>query len=99
MRFSSWYPLDDAGQHVPDEPGVFQIRTSQVRTYPTGRSAMAHYGWGDDLRASVLAFAASGQPDWRCRHATDLDARTPNLVCEHLLTRFRERFGTDPTAT
>lgn len=98
LRFTPWYPLADAEARVPAEAGVFQVRAPDLLRYPTGRSAMVHYGCGQDLRASVRAFVASnGSHDWLCRHVTALGSRSAEAHLERLLGRFRSRFGSEPS--
>lgn len=98
LRFTPWYPLVDAEASVPAEAGVFQVRASGLLAYPTGRSAMIHYGSGPNLRDAVRAFVAGhGAHDWLCRHVTGLGSRSPEAHCERLLGRFRSRFGSEPS--
>lgn len=97
MRFTSWYPAEQIAERVPTSPGVFQVRAEVLREYPTGRSAMVHYGCGDDLRATMLAWARThGFAGARYRHADAL-ARAPTDALEILLARFVSRFGSPPS--
>lgn len=97
MRFSSWYGPDHIAERAPEGPGVFQVRAEQLRSYPTGRSAMVHYGEADDLRATMLAWAsANGFAGARYRHA-DMLARPPADALATLISRFESRFGSPPT--
>jgi hypothetical protein len=94
MRFSSWYDAEQIEQRAPAGPGVFQVRVAELIRYPTGRSAMIHYGAADQLRAAMLAWAqANGPADARYRHADDLGSRTPEQALEILNRRFNDRFG------
>lgn len=83
MKFGPWYPLAEAAQHAPAAAGLFQVRlASGLLDYPTGRSAMVHYGWSDsDLRAEVLAFAAALRPR-RSSGPASLTSDVP-LLCRH----------------
>jgi hypothetical protein len=96
VRFCSWYPAEQIAVRAPTGAGVFQVRAEQLREYPTGRSAMVHYGCGDDLRATMLAWASSHDfAGARYRHADAL-ARTPAAALAILLARFVTRFGSPP---
>jgi hypothetical protein len=96
VRFVGWYPAEQIAEQAPAGPGVFQVRAEQLREYPTGRSAMIHYGCGDDLRAAMLSWA-SAHPlaGARYRHADAL-ARAPADALAILLARFVSRFGSSP---
>lgn len=102
MRFVPWYPLSEAEAHAPRAPGVFQVRVEAgLVEYPTGRSAMIHYGAAADVRRAVAELAAAhpGAP-WLCRHAVELTPREsadPEAALAVLLDRFRRRFGMPPT--
>jgi hypothetical protein len=101
MRFGRWYPLAEASAHAPAEPGVFQVRVrSGPVDYPTGKSAMIHYGASLDLRTAVTAFAAQHPgTDWLCRHTielTDAGRAHPAQLCDQLLSRFSRQFGSRP---
>lgn len=102
MNFCPWYALADAGAHAPSTPGVFQVRITQgLLDYPRGKSAMIHYGWGQDVRAAAQGFAAVHPGvDWLCRHAEELTARERALglegAFEVLVSSFVQRFGTPP---
>lgn len=97
MKFTSWYSAEQIAEQAPARPGVFQVRAEQLREYPTGRSAMVHYGCGDDLRATMLAWASThGFVGARYRHANDL-ARAPKDALAILLSRFVSRFGSPPS--
>ena len=96
MQFTSWYPAEQIAERAPADAGVFQVRAEQLREYPTGRSAMVYYGSGDDLRATMLAWAsAHGFVGARYRHADAL-ARAPHDALATLLARFESRFGSPP---
>jgi hypothetical protein len=102
MGFGRWFPLDQAAAHAPAGPGVFQVRLAHgLISYPTGRSAMIHYGASADLRQSVaeLARAHVGR-EWLCRFA-DPDsapaaAAAPDAMLAQLVDAFRRRFGAPP---
>lgn len=101
MRFGPWYPLDEAARRTPAAAGVFQVRLAGgLLAYPTGRSAMVHYGWSDsDLRAEVLAFAAGRELALLCRHAEEMTAaelRYPRAAHDRLREQFIHRFGAPP---
>lgn len=97
MQFCSWYPAEQIAERAPAGPGVFQVRGEPLREYPTGRSAMVHYGCGEDLRATMLAWASThGFAGARYRHA-DAHARPPSDVLSTLLARFTSRFGSPPS--
>ena len=102
MRFCPWYPLADAGAHAPSTPGVFQVRIAHgLVDYPRGKSAMIHYGWGQDVGATAQAFSAAHPGvDWLCRHAEELTARERAIgldaAFEALVGSFVQRFGTPP---
>jgi hypothetical protein len=75
---------------------VFQVRAEQLLEYPTGRSAMVHYGHGEDLRAAMLAWASEHDfPGARYRHMEGL-AGAPQDAIETLVARFVSRFGAPP---
>ncbi len=106
MKFCPWYALGERERHLPSGAGVFQIRVARgLIEYPRGKSAMLYYGWGDELRAVVDAFAAKHPGrDWLCRHneggLSGLDSRERTLglagSCQQLLERFAQRFGVAP---
>jgi hypothetical protein len=102
VNFCPWYALADAGEHAPSTPGVFQVRLAQgLLEYPRGKSAMIHYGVGQDVRAAARAFAgAHPGVDWLCRHAEELTARERVIgleaAFEALVGSFVQRFGTPP---
>ena len=98
MRFSAWYEADEIERRAPAGSGVFQVRAPTLLDYPAGRSAMVHYGRGDELRSVMLAWAARhGRPGWRYRHAQELGSKTPEQVLTQLERRFLARFGAPPT--
>jgi hypothetical protein len=95
MGFGRWFPLDQAPAHAPAGPGVYQIRlASGLLSYPTGRSAMVHYGAARDLRTAVadLARAHAGR-DWLCRFA---EPAAPDDLLADLQAAFSRRFGALP---
>lgn len=101
MRFVSWYPLAEAGEHAPPTPGVFQIRVrAGLVDYPRGKSAMIYYGWGREVRAAATAFlAAHPGADWLCRHAVQMsewELDHPAAVAGQFVERFEARFGSPP---
>jgi hypothetical protein len=96
LRFTSWYPAEQIAERAPAQPGVFQVRAEQLLEYPTGRSAMVHYGHGEDLRAAMLAWASEHEfAGARYRHADAL-ARAPKDALASLISRFVSRFGAPP---
>jgi hypothetical protein len=97
VRFTSWYGAEQIAERASPRAGVFQVRAEHLRDYPTGRSAMVHYGCGEDLRATMLAWAtAHGFEGARYRHA-DVLARPPADALASLLSRFLSRFGAPPS--
>lgn len=96
-RFCSWYPLAEAATKAPIAAGVYQIKLPHVIDYPTGKSAMIHYGASGEIRAALTSLAAAhpGQP-WLCRHLEER-AADPDAVLRDLLGQFRRRFGAPPT--
>ena len=97
MRFCSWYPAEDIAALAPEGPGVFQVRVADLLRYPKGRSAMIHYGQSQQLRETMLAWAAEqGPADARYRHTEELGSRTPAEELARLEARFIDRFGEPP---
>lgn len=97
MQFTSWYSAEQIAERAPAQAGVFQVRAEQLREYPTGRSAMVHYGCADDLRETMLTWASThGFAGARYRHADAL-ARSPRDALAILLARFVSRFGSPPS--
>ena len=97
MRFSSWYPAEQIPTRAPARAGVFQIRAAGLLDYPSGRSAMVHYGADEDLRAALEAWAAAhGREGFLYRHADELGGKTPGEQLQRLLSRFEGRFGAAP---
>ena len=97
MRFSSWYLASQIELRAPTGAGVFQVRGASLSMYPTGRSAMVHYGASESLRGEMQRWAqADGRAGCLYRHADDLDTRSPSAVLERLLERFGQRFGAPP---
>jgi hypothetical protein len=96
VNFCPWYPLRGAGAHAPAGPGVFQVRVARgLLAYPRGKSAMIHYGWGQDVRAAAEAFAAAYPGvDWLCRHAVGVDG--VEAAFGVLVGMFVQRFGAAP---
>ncbi len=102
MRFVPWYALADAAERAPASPGMFQVRVrAGLIDYPRGKSAMIHYGFGEDVRAAAAAFSAAHPGvDWLCRHAEDISPREigdPEALCRRYIEQFRARFGAPPT--
>jgi hypothetical protein len=99
VRFGPWYPLADAGDHAPIEPGILQLRLATgLIDYPKGKSAMVHYAHVQDLRASALALATTHVgANFVCRHLIEID-RATDLAAFHAKLRdeFVRRFGTPP---
>lgn len=102
MRFGRWHRLDQAAAEAPAGPGVFQVKiASGLIDYPTGKSAMIHYGAARDVRSAVsdLARAYAGR-DWMCRFSEEMTAREaadPDAMLADLLVTFRRRFGAPPS--
>ena len=97
MRFSAWFPASEIEDTAPDGEGVYQVRTGEVRDYPRGRSAMAHYEAAANLRAQMRRFAdAHPESELLYRFADELGASTPEAALEKLVRRFTERFGSAP---
>jgi len=102
MTFGRWYPLAQAGDNAPAQPGVLQLRLEQgLVDYPTGKSAMIHYALCPDLRRSAGELAAlHDQSPWLCRHSETLtSAERADLEAAfvRLVDTFRARFGAAPT--
>ena len=94
MRFCPWYPLDEAAAHAPAARGVLQVRVADgLLDYPTGKSAMVHYEYADDVRAAALAYAR-GRAGLLARHLIEGD--DPAGIHARLLRDFRARFGASP---
>ena len=102
IRFGEWVPLAEAAARAPRGAGVYQIKVADgLIDYPTGRSAMIHYGAATDVGDAVAALAAAhpGRA-WMCRFAEGLEARGGAEVdgmLQELMTRFRRRFGAPPS--
>jgi hypothetical protein len=102
MKFGRWYALAEAHSCAPAEPGVYQLRVRQgLVEYPTGKSAMVHYGAGDDVRAALLELSTEhGDRDLLARHAVEMstiERADPSAAARQLLDRFERRFGAQPT--
>jgi hypothetical protein len=101
MRFGRWHRLDEAAAEAPAAPGVFQLKIAAgLIDYPTGKSAMIHYGAARDLR-QVVAELARANPgrDWMCRFSEEMSAREaadPDAIVAELVATFRRRFGAPP---
>jgi hypothetical protein len=97
VEFCSWYSLADAAVAAPAAPGVYQIKQPNVIDYPTGKSAMIHYGAASDVRAALLALAERHpRGPWLARHQLATPEAGVRLLDE-LLARFRQRFGGEPS--
>jgi hypothetical protein len=100
MRFCPWYPLDEATQRAPRQPGVYQVKVpAGLLDYPGGKSAMIHYGAGPDLAAALGAFASQHPGSgWLARHQADgRAAASPGALLAELLGQFERRFGSAPS--
>jgi hypothetical protein len=101
MRFGRWHRLDEAAAAAPAAPGVFQLKIAAgLIDYPTGKSAMIHYGAARDLR-QVVAELARVNPgrEWMCRFSEEMSAREaadPDAIVAELVATFRRRFGAPP---
>lgn len=99
MRFDTWYPLGDAGDRAPTDPGVWQVRLATgLLDYPRGKSAMVHYAYAADVRAAAQAWAsAHGAEGLVCRHLIETDPTTDlPAFCAKLSDEFVRRFGAPP---
>jgi hypothetical protein len=101
MRFCPWYPLSSAAAFAPATPGVYQVKiASGLIDYPTGRSAMIHYGAARDVRSAVSELAAVHRDrGWLCRHSDEMtaaEAEHPERTLADLLGQFERRFGSPP---
>jgi len=109
LTFGRWFPYASALGHMPDEPGVFQLRREQgLVDFPRGKSAMLRYGAAENsLRRSFsellsepgsTAMTETGDgvrvaEAWLVRWAT---SPIPREHYERLLRGFSERFGAPP---
>jgi hypothetical protein len=104
VKFGTWFELGDAPRVAPPEAGVVQARSTALRQYPAGRSAMVFYGASgseESLRAYVAGRGAPG-----LARASALGAglirfgatAEPEAALTTLLRRFVERFGAPPVA-
>ena len=99
MRFGPWYPLADAGDLAPAEPGVLQLRRAHgLVDYPRGKSAMVWYAHGHDVRAAATALAITyADQDLVCRHLIEIEPGTDLAsFCNKLRSDFVHRFGSVP---
>ena len=102
VRFGEWVPLAQGAARAPRGPGVYQVKLSSgLIDYPTGRSAMIHYGAEEDVARAVAALAEAhpGRP-WMVRFAEGLEARGRadlDGMLHELMSRFRRRFGAPPS--
>lgn len=98
MRFGLWYPLAEAADHAPAEPGILQLRlASGLLDYPRGKSAMVHYAYEADTRAAALALAAAHATGFVCRHLIEFpDATELGTFYAKLRDEFVRRFGAPP---
>ncbi|HZS38422.1 MAG TPA: hypothetical protein VFF06_16420 [Polyangia bacterium] len=100
MSFGRWEPLDDA--EAPAGPGVLQARRAEgLIDYPTGKSAMIHYGADDvALSAALERLRAALSPADRAatlvRFAPADGREAPSETLERLLRQFAARFGAPP---
>ena len=102
MPFARWYPLADASQSAPAEPGLFQVRLrAGLIDYPRGKSAMVHYELAQDVRVAAIAFLSDhAGRDWLCRHTVELSRQEADdlaAMYDRLLRAFRTRFGAAPS--
>lgn len=102
-RFCQWYPLADARARSPDAPGVFQVKVrGSLLSYPRGKSAMVHYGYGDALSSAVARTVAtlgshSEAARFVCRHQITDDHGAAETLYRSVLDQFVRRFGQPPT--
>ncbi len=100
MQFGPWYPLADAGDHAPAEPGMLQLRLARgLIDYPRGKSAMVWYEHASDVCAAALALAAAhAGAALVCRHLIEIPPATDLVAfCAKLTGEFVRRFGEAPT--
>ena len=96
LRFTRWRPLEATDiAETPDLPAVVQLSTTELLSYPNGRSTMLWYGGGScraALRAGQKAVREfDGPVQWRFRPSDRAQAEL-----KQLLQRFRRRFGALP---
>jgi hypothetical protein len=101
MRFGRWHRLEEAAAQAPAGPAVFQVKlASGLVSYPTGKSAMIHYGASPDPSRAVAEIAAAHPGrEWMCRFSEDMSPREqadPGGIVAGLLESFRRRFGSPP---
>lgn len=101
MKFGRWYALDEAAASAPASPGVYQLRLREgLIDYPTGKSAMVHYGSSDNVRAALIELAETLDPrDLLARHTIEMSAREaadPAAAAQSVIESFERRFGSVP---
>ena len=56
MEFTDWAPFKNI-INAPEIQGVFQIRIYEgLLDYPTGKTTMLYYGYGNNLRENLVEF-------------------------------------------
>ena len=104
MRFGPWYPLHlvPVATPLPDPgPAVVQVRLARgLVDYPTGKSAMVHYAYVDELATGLaqLGQRAWGRPVWWriTEEMTAADRQGLPAYLERILAEFQRRFGAVP---
>ncbi len=109
LTFGRWFPYAEAIEHMPEEPGVLQIRREQgLVDFPRGKSAMLRYGAAErSLRGALEELLQEPGPA-AVRQTIDGESRVeswlvrwavspvPRQHCARLLASFTERFGAPP---
>jgi len=82
LTFGRWFPFAGALMHMPDEPGVFQLRREQgLVDFPRGKSAMLRYGAAESsLRRSFSELLA--EPGPAAKTETKTEANEANEASE-----------------
>lgn len=98
--FCPWYPLTEALDFIPKQSGILQIKQkSGLIEYPTGKSAMVLYAFGDDLNkelnVALTGFESHSRGNYMCRHGLEMTGHDRKKF-EELLLRFDKRFGRMP---
>lgn len=93
--FVHWYALRQAIEHAPTGAGVFQIRIATgLIDYPSGKSAMVHYDWAENLQRKISQVAQDHpEGDFLCRHQS---SEQPAVLLAFVFSQFERRFGTPP---
>lgn len=103
VNFGTWHELIHAPLVAPSTPGVLQARAQDVRSYPTGKSAMVFYGACDDSEGLRGFVTGRGAPDLDraaaegARFVRFGATEHPRAQLDRLLEQFLARFGALPT--